>query len=96
MKIRLVIEKKDRFVEVPLSVKMLRDVMDIIWYVNEDPNMRLMKIDIAALVKKFGHIIYDIIDDGKVYIWDEKDGKFVFKEARDYIYKRPKWKKKAR
>lgn len=97
MKIKVVFEKNGKVCEVRISEKMLRDIYDMAWYclghgivlrdLAEENN-----IDVAAIIKKFGHFVHDILDEGKTY--KIVGNKFV-PAGKNYIFGRPKWKSKG-
>ena len=96
VKIKLVVEKGDKFVEVPFTKKELDDLMDVCWYCVDEPDMKANGIDIGKLTIKLTHIVNDIIYDGTLYeLKETKSGKIISVKSKEkYFFKKPKWKVK--
>ena len=101
MRIKIVIEdKKKRRIEIPISLKEIRDVYDGMYICMDDKerahkNLKLNKVDkgFFNFHNKLRHIIHDIIDEGRVYELKEKDKlKFKLSKKRHYLVKKPLWK----
>jgi len=89
MRVKMVVEKKGKICEIPISIKMLRDIYDLSLMCVDDEDIT-KNVDVSKIVKKFAFLIHDVIDDGKVYSLDEKGR---WKEERMFIIKKPKWRK---
>jgi len=89
MKIKLVVSKKEKYIEIPMSIKELGNLYDIIFTVNYKWAKR-NKIDLEKLSKKFGFIIHDVIYDGKVCEFE--NGKLKISKKKSFYKCKPKWK----
>ena len=102
MKIKLIVEKGNRYCEIPFTRKELDDLMDMAWYLIDEPDMKINGIDVGKLAFKLTRIVNDVIDDGATteVIAKKVKGKtkikFVKSKERWYIYKKPKWKVKKK
>jgi len=88
MKIELIIEKKGKFARIPLTVKEVRNIMDMAFYLVDESDMKKNKINTEKIADKFLHVVNDIMDDGILYKMEEK--KFVKLKERHY-FKKPQW-----
>lgn len=86
MKIKLVFIDGNKKTEVGLSERELHDLYDIL-YIVETEDLEANKIFFD--IKKWDHIIHDIIGDGAFY--KIKTDKFIKAKEKCYIVKKPRW-----
>jgi len=96
MKIKIRIEDKKRYIDIPIEVKEIREVYDELWhsiiYYDEKYNKlskdkkKTYKI-LTVLQRKLMHLVHDIIDRGICYRYEAK------KRIKEIHYhKKPNWK----
>ncbi len=97
MKVKIRVEDKNKFVEVPIKVEEVRELYDEIWRVISYYNDKWKKLSkdrkrtykiLCGLQDKLMHLVHDIIDKGIVY--ELKNDKFIKKKS-PYYHKKPKW-----
>jgi len=88
MKIELIIEKKDKFARIPLTLKEVSDIMDMAFYLVGESDMKKNKINPERIAEKFNHIVNDVVYDGITY--QIKDKKIV-KLKEKYYFRKPRW-----
>jgi len=97
MKIKIRVEKKNKFLEIPISKEEIREIYDENWdsimYYDEKYN-KLSKDkkktykNLASLQKKLMYLIHDVLDEGVYYTMEK--GKFV-KSKKPHYNKKPSW-----
>lgn len=95
MKIKIVVEKENKFCEIPLTKSELSDIMDMAFYLSDSEfkkDMNINKIKPFEVGWKFNHILNDIIYDGRTYEFKRVKGRYktILRKERHY-FKKPKW-----
>jgi len=93
MKIKIVAEdKKKGKVEIPLSIKQIRDIYDMGYWIDTD-DLKFHKADknFYNFHHKLTFLVHDVIDDGGIGRF--VDGKYKRLKEKHYHVKKPKWKK---
>lgn len=100
MKIKIKVEDKDKYLEIPLNRNEIREVYDELWesiiYYNEkwkklDKHKKRTYKILAKLQDKLVHLVHDVIDKGAVY--ELGDNLKIKKKSVHYFERKPRWKK---
>ncbi len=101
MKIKLVIEDKEMYVDIPIKINELGAIWHLGFMLGDDTDvMETMKLnkmdkDFWEVWKKIEFAINDVFHKGKTFSSKEVKGKmkFVENKKRWYMVKKPKWRK---
>ena len=98
MKIKVKIEDKNKYLEIPISKKEVRELYDELWHMIFYYNERWKKLTkksksaykiILKFQDKLEHLVHDVIDKGIVY--ELGDNLKIKKRMVHYIKKEPRW-----
>jgi len=91
MKIKLVAEDEKRGkIEIPLSIKQIRDIYDLGYDVNDETlKLNKCKKTWKDFHNKLTFLVHDVIDDGGVGHF--VNGKYKRLKEKHYMVKKPKW-----
>lgn len=95
--IKLVIQDKNKVVEIPISHKELWAMTDLVYMIDcAWPTIKLNKMDkhVKTFFRKLEHAEHDCFYEGICYRWDTKTNKSYKMDEPHYLVSKPRWKRK--
>jgi len=98
MKIKIRVESRKKYLNIPIRLEEIREVYDELWHsiLNYDEKYKKLSRDqkktykvLSGFQNKLRHLVHDIIDKGIYYRIETN--KWI-KEKKPHYHKKPKWK----